>query len=175
VCDKLCIQKVFTLGAEDAYGWTQNEMVGQCVDISNTIQWARWWPLELHSHRGWDIVVARNPWIKAIHGLEAHIIANKEKIRTHDINLQDHVHSVLGQKKCSPCGILASRLNRQCRCLLRHAWETVSCNPEQATCMLSRGVVMLHDNACHHTTTTTQDLIATFGWEQFTHPPTAQT
>jgi hypothetical protein len=37
--------------------------------------------------------------------------------------------------------------------------------------MLSRGVVMLHDNAHPHTATITQDLIATFGWEQFDHPP----
>jgi hypothetical protein len=37
--------------------------------------------------------------------------------------------------------------------------------------MLSQGVVMLHDNACPHTAVTTQDLIATFGWEQFDHPP----
>jgi hypothetical protein len=41
--------------------------------------------------------------------------------------------------------------------------------------MLSRGVVMLHDNARPHTAAATQDLIATFGWEQFDHPPTAQT
>jgi histone-lysine N-methyltransferase SETMAR len=37
--------------------------------------------------------------------------------------------------------------------------------------MLSSGVVMLHDNACPHTAATTQDLIATIGWEQFDHPP----
>jgi hypothetical protein len=37
--------------------------------------------------------------------------------------------------------------------------------------MLSRGVVMLHDNACPHTAAATQHLIATFGWEQFDHPP----
>jgi GT2 family glycosyltransferase len=37
--------------------------------------------------------------------------------------------------------------------------------------MLSRGVVKLHDNARPHTATETQDLIATFGWEQFDHPP----
>jgi hypothetical protein len=39
-------------------------------------------------------------------------------------------------------------------------------------------VVMLHDNACSHTAAAMQDLIATFGWEQFDHPPppsTAQT
>jgi hypothetical protein len=30
---------------------------------------------------------------------------------------------------------------------------------------------MLHDNACPHTAATTQDLFATFGWEQFNHPP----
>jgi hypothetical protein len=37
--------------------------------------------------------------------------------------------------------------------------------------MLSRGVVMLHDNARPHTAAATQDLIAKFGWEQFDHPP----
>jgi histone-lysine N-methyltransferase SETMAR len=37
--------------------------------------------------------------------------------------------------------------------------------------MLGRGVVMLNDNACPHTATATQDLIATFGWKQFDHPP----
>jgi histone-lysine N-methyltransferase SETMAR len=36
--------------------------------------------------------------------------------------------------------------------------------------MLSRGAVMLHDNALPHTAAATQDLIATFGWEQFDHP-----
>jgi hypothetical protein len=29
---------------------------------------------------------------------------------------------------------------------------------------------MLHDNACPHTAAATQNLIATFGWEQFDHP-----
>jgi histone-lysine N-methyltransferase SETMAR len=38
--------------------------------------------------------------------------------------------------------------------------------------MLSRGVVMLHDNARPHTAAAaTQDLIATFNWEPFDHPP----
>jgi histone-lysine N-methyltransferase SETMAR len=30
---------------------------------------------------------------------------------------------------------------------------------------------MLHDNADPHTTAAMQDLIATSGWEQFSHPP----
>jgi hypothetical protein len=37
--------------------------------------------------------------------------------------------------------------------------------------MLSQGVVMLHNNAHPHTATATEDLIATFGWEQFNHQP----
>jgi hypothetical protein len=37
--------------------------------------------------------------------------------------------------------------------------------------MLSRGLVRLHDNARPHTAAATQDLIVTFGWEQFNHPP----
>ena len=36
----------------------------------------------------------------------------------------------------------------------------------------SRAVVMFHDNACPHTAM--QNLITTFGWEQFDQPPTAQ-
>jgi hypothetical protein len=31
-------------------------------------------------------------------------------------------------------------------------------------------VVMLHDNACPHTGAATQNLIATFDWEQFNRP-----
>ena len=37
--------------------------------------------------------------------------------------------------------------------------------------MLSRGVVMIHDLPLPHTAATTQNLITTFGWEQFDHPP----
>jgi histone-lysine N-methyltransferase SETMAR len=37
--------------------------------------------------------------------------------------------------------------------------------------MLSRVVVMLHDNARPHTAAATQDLITTFGCEKFNHPP----
>jgi histone-lysine N-methyltransferase SETMAR len=36
--------------------------------------------------------------------------------------------------------------------------------------MFSWGVVMLHDSACPHTAAATQDLITTFGCEQFSHP-----
>jgi len=36
--------------------------------------------------------------------------------------------------------------------------------------MLSRGVVMIHDNTHPHTAAATQNLIMTFGWEQFDHP-----
>jgi hypothetical protein len=31
--------------------------------------------------------------------------------------------------------------------------------------------MMLHDSACSHTATATQDLVVTFGSEQFDHPP----
>jgi len=37
--------------------------------------------------------------------------------------------------------------------------------------MLSQGVVMIHDNARPHTAAAMQNLITTFGWEQFDHPP----
>ena len=37
--------------------------------------------------------------------------------------------------------------------------------------MLKWNVVMIHDNARPHTATPTQNLITTFGWEQFDNPP----
>jgi histone-lysine N-methyltransferase SETMAR len=37
--------------------------------------------------------------------------------------------------------------------------------------MLSWDVIIFHDNARPHTVTARQDLIMTFGWEQFDHPP----
>ena len=37
--------------------------------------------------------------------------------------------------------------------------------------MLSRGVLLLHDNALPHTAALTQNLITSFGWEQIDHPP----
>jgi histone-lysine N-methyltransferase SETMAR len=57
-------------------------------------------------------------------------------------------------------GVYCDTLKKLCRA-----------NQRKRRGMLSRGVVMLHDNACQHTATATQYLIATFGWEQFDHPP----
>ena len=40
-----------------------------------------------HSHRGLDMGVARNPRTEAaVHGVEAHIIANKDKIQADHFN-----------------------------------------------------------------------------------------
>ena len=55
-----------------------------------------------------------------IYGVKAHFIANKDKIQADDFNSEDHVHSVLVQKRHSACGLVASRLHNQCRCLLQH-------------------------------------------------------
>jgi hypothetical protein len=99
----------------------EHRMADQCVDLSDTIQWTRWSLLELHSHRGQDMCDARNPESKQQSMEWRHdIITNKEKIQTDHFNSQDHVHSALRQKTRSACGILASRLNNQHRCLLRH-------------------------------------------------------
>ena len=37
--------------------------------------------------------------------------------------------------------------------------------------MLTNGIVLLHDNVRPHAAIRTEDLITSFGWEQFDHPP----
>ncbi|GFX26467.1 uncharacterized protein TNCV_950651 [Trichonephila clavipes] len=37
--------------------------------------------------------------------------------------------------------------------------------------MLSKGVLLLHDNAKTHTSRTTRELIESFGWEVLDHAP----
>jgi hypothetical protein len=48
---------------------------------------------------------------------------------------------------------------------LHHAIQNKQCG------LLSQGVLMVHDNACPHTTAAMQNLIMKFGWEQFNHAP----
>jgi len=79
------------------------------------------------------------------------------------------VHNILGQKRHSACGLLASRLTNNagvcCNTLkkLCHAIQNKQCG------IVSWGVAMIHDNARPHTAM--QNLITTFGWEHLDHPP----
>ncbi|KAJ4446902.1 hypothetical protein ANN_13603 [Periplaneta americana] len=57
--------------------------------------------------------------------------------------------------------------NRYCE-TLRKLWRAIQ-NKRRG--MLSRGVVLLHDNARPHTATSTRELLDQFGWEIFDHPP----
>jgi hypothetical protein len=107
--------------------------------------------------------------------VEAHVITNKEKLKQ-TISICKIICMMFSDRKCIllveflPQG---STINAGVYCgtltELRHAIQ----NKRRG--MLSQGVVMLHDNACPHAAATTQDLIMTFGWEQFDIPPTAQT
>jgi histone-lysine N-methyltransferase SETMAR len=40
--------------------------------------------------------------------------------------------------------------------------------------MLTRGVCLLHDNACPHSARSTQELLQSFKWEVLAHPPHKQ-
>ena len=61
------------------------------------------------------------------------------------------------------------KAHNQRRCLLQHTSKLHCTIQNKQRGMLSRGVVMIHDNTCLHTAI--QNLIMTFGWEQFDHPP----
>jgi histone-lysine N-methyltransferase SETMAR len=103
--------------------------------------------------------------------MEAQIITNKEKIQTDHFNSQDHVHSVWDRRGVLLTEFLpqGSRIRADVYCDTLKKLRRAMQNKRRG--MLSRGLVMLHDNSHTHTVTATQVLIATFGWEQFDHPP----
>jgi hypothetical protein len=117
-----------------------------------------------------DMGVTLNPWIEAaICRVEAQIIVNKDKILT----------TFQLTRSCASCFrtenvfcILNSYLKAQQSTQVSVVTLKMCCaiqNKQRS--ILTRGVVMLHDNARPHTAAATQDLFVTFGWEQFDQPP----
>ena len=104
--------------------------------------------------------------------MEAHFIANKDQIQVDHFNSEGPVQNVLGQKRRSACGLFVPRLHNQLQVSIATQKLQHSIQNKRSG-MLIRAVVMIHDNTCPHTAM--QNLITTFGWEQFDHPPTAQT
>jgi hypothetical protein len=90
--------------------------------------------------------------------VEAHIVASKEKTRTDHFKSQDlhkkgaRLVEFLPQCSTINAGVCCDTFKK-----LRRAIQN------RRRGMLSRGVVMIHDNARQHTAATIQDLIVTFG------------
>jgi hypothetical protein len=69
----------------------------------------------------------------------------KAKIQTDNFNSQDYLHGILGQKRRSAYGIIASRLSNKAHVYsdtLKKLRRTIQ---NERRGVLSRGVVMLHD------------------------------
>jgi len=64
--------------------------------------------------------------------VEAHFIATKDEIQADHFNSEGHVHIVLGQKRRSARGILASSFHNQRRSLLQHTSKIAPHDPEYA-------------------------------------------
>ncbi len=69
------------------------------------------------------------------------------------------------------CLFFASWWHNKLQNILLDIIKTVPCNQNKRYGMLSKGIVLLLDNACLNTVNQTQDLIASFGWEQFARLP----
>jgi hypothetical protein len=100
--------------------------------------------------------------------MEAHMIANKEKFRQTILIMctvfwdRESVLLVefLPQGSTVDAGVYCDTLEKL---------RSVIQNKRHS--LLSWGVVMLHDNARPHTAAAMEDLIMTFGCEQFDYPP----
>jgi len=62
-----------------------------------------------------------------------------------------------------------TKITSQVYCEMLHKLKRSMQNKQQGT--LSKGVVLLHDNARPHTAVCTNAFIKLFGWEIFDHPP----
>ena len=115
--------------------------------------------------------VVHNTWIAAaVHGMEAHFIANKDEIQAHHFNSEASARcfgtekayclwtSCLKALKSTQVSIATHK--KKLRRAIHNKWRGI----------LSRGVVMIHENARPNTAAATQNHITTFGWEQFDHP-----
>ncbi|GFX26602.1 mariner Mos1 transposase [Trichonephila clavipes] len=65
-------------------------------------------------------------------------------------------------------GLYATSNNDQLSCLLRNSTEAPK---SKAKSMVSKGVLLLHDNARSRTSRKIRELIESFGWEVLKHAP----
>jgi transposase len=119
--------------------------------------------------------VPRDSGIKeAVHGVESHLIAEKAQIQADNFNPQDHVLSFFWDRQ----GVLIVQFLPKSTAINAASYSETLTKLRRAIQnkrrgMLTRRVVLLHDNAWPHTAAQTQALITSFGWEQInhTHPP----
>jgi hypothetical protein len=133
------------LGAEDAYGRTQNETAGQFVDLSDTIQWARQWLPEPHitGDETWVLHITPESKQQSIEWRHVSLsmkLKFKQTISTHKI-----MSTVFWDRKCVllveifpqglaiNTGVCCDTVKNVC-CVIQNKWRG----------MLSWGVVLLH-------------------------------
>ncbi|GFU56247.1 histone-lysine N-methyltransferase SETMAR [Trichonephila clavipes] len=89
--------------------------------------------------------------------------------QTNAVKAQDYGNSVLGPAQCFAGGLNAqgTTTNSGAYCATLRKLRRALQNKQRG--MLSKGVLLLHDNARPHTSRTTVELIDSFGWEVLDH------
>ncbi|GFT87460.1 hypothetical protein TNCV_641701 [Trichonephila clavipes] len=92
----------------------------------------------------------------------------QDQSQTNAVKAQDYGNSILGPARCFAGGLYATRNNGQLRCLLRNSMEAQKSIAKRSS-MLSKGVLLLHDNTRPNTSRKIRELIKSFGWEFLDH------
>ncbi|GFU43387.1 mariner Mos1 transposase [Trichonephila clavipes] len=103
--------------------------------------------------------------------MATHILFRQGQSQTNAVKAQDYGNIVLGLAWCFAGGLNTTRNNDQPRCLLRNSTKLQRAFQNKLRGMLSKGVLLIHDNARPHTSRSTQELIESFDWEVLDHVP----
>ncbi|GFS83029.1 histone-lysine N-methyltransferase SETMAR [Trichonephila clavipes] len=118
------------------------------------------------------MVIPYHPRIKTtVDGMETHILSCQGQSQTNAVKAQDYGSSVLGPTRYS-----AGELKLQGTGINTDAYIATLRKLRRALQikrygLLSKGILLLHDNARYYTSRTTRDLIESSGWKVLYHAP----
>jgi hypothetical protein len=113
---------------------------------------------------------------KTIHGMVTHFLSCQEKVQVSTLCQKTYAGIVLGHDWTSSRTLSGERRDSQ-QCKVQHhaGRETEVCNLHSSSWTLSKGVLLLHDNARPHTSAATVTTIQKVKFKTINPPPTVQT
>jgi [histone H3]-lysine36 N-dimethyltransferase SETMAR len=88
-----------------------------------------------------------------------------------DVGKEAYGDRFLGQERCNFCGFFGTRHNCKLGKVLPNLEQPQTSNTKQASGKVELENLLIHDNARPHTANRTREVLESFKWELFPHPP----